>query len=153
MTFCANFSRLSESGLAVKPKCDFFYISPSLFDCHSEAEFYGVPASREPPKPVRTAQRIKYPDADKTARSTQLLNFPNSTAVAWVWNPASPDIQTNGRDQTLGLRSVVPLASSSLTARATQSCRGAKQYSSYWFSIPRNAFVGKPEQPHSPRSN
>jgi hypothetical protein len=63
----------------------------------------------------RFAQRkiSKHPDARKQARSTQLLNFPNSTAVAWVWNPVRPYFQAVNRDQTLGLRSVVPLASSS----------------------------------------
>ena len=47
------------------------------------------------------------------ARSTQLLNFSNSTAVAWVWNPVCPSLQALNRDQTLGLRSVVPSTSSS----------------------------------------
>jgi len=34
--------------------------------------------------------------------------LPNSTAVAWVWIPAGPYFQAFNRDQTLGLRSVVP---------------------------------------------
>jgi len=36
-----------------------------------------------------------------------------STAVAWVWIPVCPLPEALDRDQTLGLRSVVPLASSS----------------------------------------
>ena len=55
----------------------------------------------------------------------------NSTAVAWVWNPVRPHFQAVNRDQTLGLRSVVPLASSSISSGATQSCRGAKLCFSY----------------------
>ena len=32
----------------------------------------------------------------------------NSTAVAWVWTPVGPQPLALNRDQTLGLRSVVP---------------------------------------------
>ena len=42
-----------------------------------------------------------------------------------------PLLQAVNRDQTLGLRSVVPLASSSISSGATQSCRGAKLCFSY----------------------
>jgi hypothetical protein len=55
---------------------------------------------------------------DKGARSTQLLNYSNSNAVAWVCIPAGPCFQAGDRDQTLGLRSVVPLASSSFTSKS-----------------------------------
>jgi hypothetical protein len=49
-----------------------------------------------------------------------------STAVAWVWIPVCPDsrlalISGCDRDQTLGLRSVVPLAGSSLSGATLQA--------------------------------
>ena len=94
MTFCANFSRLSKSRWPVKLNRNLF------LDCC-------LP-------PLSSAQR-----KDQITRRRQngaehsAPEHPNSTAVAWVWNPVSPDIRTIDRDQTLGLRSVVPLASSS----------------------------------------
>jgi hypothetical protein len=34
--------------------------------------------------------------------------LPNSTAVAWVWNPVRPRFQAGNRDQTLGLPGDLP---------------------------------------------
>jgi hypothetical protein len=62
-----------------------------------------------------------------------------------------PCFQAIDRNQTLGLRSVVPLASSSPSIRsgATQSCRGAKQYFSCRFRIPYFNAAGNCREPHA----
>src|ERR1035441_6229577 len=46
----------------------------------------------------------------KRARSTQLLNLSNSTCSGLGLDSGRPRFQAGERDQTLGLRSVVPLA-------------------------------------------
>jgi hypothetical protein len=71
--------------------------------------------------------------SSKNFQETTSPELLNSTAVAWVWIPVGPYRMACNRDQTLGLRSVVPSTSSSgpyYPTRATQSCRGAKLYCS-----------------------
>jgi hypothetical protein len=61
---------------------------------------------------IRTALKIKITRRRQNGAEHLAPVHLNSTAVAWVWNPACPCFQAVNRDQTLGLRSVVPLASS-----------------------------------------
>ncbi len=117
VTFCANFSRLSEAGGHVNPKGDLF--------CTAPQETCGFRPERTlRSRPIRTAQTIKTTERpDKRARSTQLLQ--NSTAVAWVWTPAMRlRSRPSHRDQTLGLRSANPSAGSShLRSHPNQAAR------------------------------
>jgi hypothetical protein len=83
--------------------------------------------------PVRnSATMANNRTPDNRTRSTQLLNFSNSNAVAWVWTPASPCFQAIDRDQNAwtalrrSLSKQLPVSSRSGSG-ATQSCRGAKQ--------------------------
>jgi len=130
VTFCANFSRLSKSLGIVKQNRNLLSIALTCLTLNS--------AQRSK---IKITGRPRQSGAEHSAPE-----FLSSTAVAWVWNPVRPYFQAVNRDQTLGLRSVVPLASSSWTflhpARATQSCRGAKLYFSYLLRVPCFSAVG-----------
>ena len=57
---------------------------------------------------VRTAQKSNINTPETTGVEHSAPEHLKSTAVAWVWTPAGPQLQALNRDQTLGLRSVVP---------------------------------------------
>jgi hypothetical protein len=82
VTFCANFLRVSMFADSVKQNLNFFF----LLAFTSITVKSGLAGKGISHASVRTAQKIKYQNVDKTTRSTKLLNFSNSTAVAWVWN-------------------------------------------------------------------
>jgi hypothetical protein len=71
-----------------------------------------LPAIADPFNFVRTAQKIKITKRRQNGAEHSAPELLNSTAVAWVWIRSTPAYWAIDRDQTLGLRSVVPLAGS-----------------------------------------
>jgi hypothetical protein len=134
VTFCANLSRLSEAGRHVNPKGTMFYTShEKLVDSRPKQATVG-PASFA----IQIKQRrlSKHRNAQTNGRGA-LGSFKNSTAVAWVWTPATRlRFRPSHRDQTLGLRSANPSAGSShlrshpikppVAPEPLNPCQGAK---------------------------
>jgi hypothetical protein len=70
------------------------------------------PPSARPRSPFKQRRLSKHRNAQTNGRGA-LGSFKNSTAVAWVWTPATRlRFRPSHRDQTLGLRSANPSAGS-----------------------------------------
>ena len=149
MTFCANFSRLSNSAWPVKQNDnlfqDYFCLQGHPNWLADDYPKRGNDPSRSNSHSAKTQNN--WTPAQRT-RSTKLLKLrprsikPLNISIQLQWlgfgfrsalNSRLALISGRDRDQTLGLRSVVPLAGSlwNRIPRSTQSCRGAKQCFSY----------------------